>query len=176
MYGTERIIKYLPYINKNINIILNVQGDEPFINPQHIDTCVNTYYKLTPSEKKLCVGTTLHSLIKKNDINNVNVVKLVFDVKDYILYASRNIIPYSKTTDLCYFSHVGIYCFNRNLLASYFSKSNTRNQLFEDIEMLKFIEYGLKIKSCLVNNSEIGINTKEDYDYLIKKYNIKIKD
>ena len=42
--------------------------------------------------------------------------------------------------------------------------------------MLKFIEYGLKIKSCLVNNSEIGINTKEDYDYLIKKYNIKIKD
>ena len=173
--GTERIIKYLPYVDKNINIVLNVQGDEPFINPEHIDKCVSTYYKLTLSENKVCVGTTLHSIIKNNNINDTNIVKLVFDIENYILYASRNMIPYNKNReklDIDYFSHIGIYCFNRNLLDTYFSKSNTKNQLSEDIEMLKFIEYGLKIKSSLVSDSEIGINTQEDYNYLLKKYNL----
>ena len=172
--GTERILKLLPKISNKYNIIVNVQGDEPFINPIHIDKCIESYLNI--SDKDICqyACSTLHyKIIDDSELNNRNVGKAVLDKNNNIIYCSRSMIPHNKKGEklnIDYFGHIGIFVFNRKILEECFSLENTPNQLSEDIEWLKFIEYGYKIKSSLVDNTEIGINTPEDYQFLIRKY------
>ena len=176
--GTERIVKLLPDIDEK-NIIVNVQGDEPFINPKHIDDCVSCYLDISDNDKKKYACSTLHyKILDKSELSNKNVGKLVTDKDNNIIYCSRSMIPHNKQGDILdidYYGHIGIFVFNRNILEYCFNNKNTPNQLSEDIEWLKFIEYGYKIKSCKVENSEIGVNTQEDYEFLLQKYDANYK-
>ena len=90
--------------------------------------------------------------------------------------ASQNIIEENKPNfKKCnYYAHIGLFVFDLEYLKNnYYNKPNTPLQLEEDIEWLKILEQGYKINAVLVNNYEIGVNTKEDYDYLINKYQKK---
>lgn len=181
--GTERIFLALQKLEKetdtrDINIIVNVQGDEPFINPDHIDIAIESYLskKGKPNYQKL-VCSTLHYQIKDiNEINNSSIGKLVLNHQNDIMYCSRNVIPSNKKLEInknqTYYGHIGVFIFDRNYLTEYM-KQNTTYQLEEDIEWLKIIENGYYINSSLVSNVEIGINTQEDYDYLLKKFNLQ---
>lgn len=181
--GTERIFLALQKLEKemdtrDVNIIVNVQGDEPFINPDHIDIAIESYLskKGKPNYQKL-VCSTLHYQIKDiNEINNSSIGKLVLNHQNDIMYCSRNVIPSNKKLEInknqTYYGHIGVFIFDRNYLTEYM-KQNTTYQLEEDIEWLKIIENGYSINSSLVSNVEIGINTQEDYDYLLKKFNLQ---
>ena len=103
--------------------------------------------------------------------------KIILDNDNNILYCSRNIIPGTKkdiiNKNYEYNGHIGVFVFEKKYLLNEYSKENTKNQISEDIEWLKILEQGYKINAVLVNNYEIGVNTKEDYDYLINKYQKK---
>ena len=178
--GTERLCIALnkhKNLFENVNLIVNVQGDEPFINPNHIDIAIN---KMLNSKNKSIKCSTLHYLIdKKEDLNDTSIGKLVLNKDDIILYCSRNCIHSNKKKDYnlsnCkYFGHIGLFVFEIDYLRNEYMKDNTPLQLEEDIEWLKIIENGFNVLSSLVDDYEIGVNLPKDYNYLINKYNFKI--
>ena len=174
--GTERICialnKYSD-IFKNTKFIVNIQGDEPFINPNHIDLAIK---KMIKTNNILTKCSTLHYLINKiEDLDDTSIGKLVLNKSNNILYCSRNCIPSNKTKEYdlskCnYYGHIGLFVFDINYLKNEYLKGNTPLQLEEDIEWLKILEHGYNIVTSLVNNYEIGVNLPKDYEYLIKKY------
>lgn len=171
--GTERVYKALKEINDKYKYIVNVQGDEPFIDPENIDYMIEKHMENKEDEKLGC--TTLHFVLNRNDIRDLSIGKMVMDKNNNVMYCSRNFIPGTKNGEpkegIEYFGHIGLFIFNREYLEKYFKEDNTRCQLSEDIEWLKIIEMGYKIKSYVGKKySERGLNTLEDYLYLKNKY------
>jgi len=171
--GTERICHILDKIDNKYDIIVNVQGDEPFIDHKNIDLSISKYLENKHHRDMVC--TTIHyQLTELDDITNRGIGKLIVDNQDNIIYCSRAMIPHNKNgiynPETNYYGHIGIFVFRRSYLPLYLTNGNTPAQLTEDIEWLKIIEMGYKIKSYLVEYSEIGINTTEDFNYLSKKY------
>ena len=155
--GTERIciaLNRYPELFKNAKFIVNVQGDEPFINPNHIDIAIN---KMIETKKLLIANSnvkcsTLHyKITKEEELDNTSIGKLVLDCNDNILYCSRNCIPANKNkvrdlTKCNYYAHIGLFVFDVNyLLHGFYKKPNTPLQLEEDIEWLKLMEQGNRI-------------------------------
>ena len=171
--GTERLCHAIKKLKKKYDFIINIQGDEPFIDPNNIDYLINKYLEHNNEENLVC--TTIHNKINKNNVVNRNIGKLILDNNNNVIYCSRSMIPGNKNgipLDIDYLEHIGIFIYKYEYLLNYFSIPNTPCMLSEDIEWLKIIENGLKIKSFLIPGyHEIGINTKEDYQYLLKKYN-----
>ena len=170
--GTERIIKYLKTKNYTDDIIVNVQGDEPYINPFYIDRCIENYNMKKDIPDFKC--STLHYCLENNSgLADRSIGKLVLDRWSNIMYCSRNIIPGTKTQDINskvhYYGHIGIFVFDREYLMNEYLGSSIY-QLSEDIEWLKILEDGYKINSVEVDNPEISVDTPEDYAYLVKKY------
>lgn len=173
--GTERIclaIKKYKTIFADTKIIVNIQGDEPFIDPNNIDIAIKNF---TYSNNNIKCSTLHYKITNYSELENKNIGKLVLDKYNHILYCSRNCIPANKKNinDLSkfnYYAHIGLFVFDIDYLINNFMENNTPLQLQEDIEWLKILEDGFKITSSCVNNYEIGVNTLDDYNYLIKKY------
>lgn len=165
--GTERIAKAYKKINNSYKYILNVQGDEPFINPEHINFLIDQH------QDSVC--STLHYKIKnKNDLHNKGVVKIIINKNNEVIYGSRAMIPSSKDGEskdnINYYAHIGIFLFDSKFIYDFLEHPNTPAQLSEDLEWLKIIEMGYKINSYEVEAPEIGINTIDDFNYLSNKY------
>ncbi len=173
--GTERICKALKHIPEQYDMIVNIQGDEPYIDPDNINYMIE---KHLTHPKIVC--TTLHTEItNKDELHDYSIGKMVMDQQNNIMYCSRNLIPIckdGKISDIIkYYGHIGIFIFKRNFLLKYVEHENTPLQITEDIEWLKIMEMGYKIKSYLAQKyHEMGINTPEDYNKLINKYGIII--
>lgn len=168
--GTERIINYLKKIdNSDYNIIVNIQGDEPFIKPNVIDKTIDNFI-----EKKSVCSTICFKTNNEEEILSKSRGKTVVDNFNNIIYCSRNVIPSNKKENIIknhkYNIHVGIFVYDKEYLTNHFSKENTTNQLLEDIEWLKIIEQGFKINTIFSEEMERGIDTNEDYIYLKNKY------
>jgi len=172
--GTERICYALNKLNKMYDIIVNIQGDEPFIDPMNIDFVIDKYLEYhNLNENLVCV--TCHNKMDIKDILNPNIGKLVLNKNNDIMYCSRSMIPGNKNNtpniNTTYNEHIGIFVFKSSYLKNYFNDNNTPAMLSEDIEWLKIIEHGYIIKSFQIPGEfEKGINTSEDYEYLKNKY------
>ena len=170
--GTDRIIHYLEKYNIKNSIIVNVQGDEPFINKNDIQLAIDNY----KNKDDIVCSTLYYETTNMDEIDNKSRCKIVLDNNNNIMYCSRNIIPSSKTNNILegykYKIHIGIFVFDSNYLLEQYKNNNTPLQLTEDIEWLKIIEQGFKINSVKVNNHEIGIDTITDYNYLKNKYEV----
>lgn len=168
--GTERIISYLKSINHDkYDIIVNIQGDEPFIKPNVINQTIDNFIEKKPACSTICFKTNNH-----DEILSKSRGKVVVDKFNNIIYCSRNIIPSNKKENIIshheYSIHVGIFVYDKNYLLGHFCKENTKNQLLEDIEWLKIIEQGFKINTIFSEEMERGVDTIDDYEYLKKKY------
>ena len=171
--GTERIVKYLNKIEQKFEYIINVQGDEPFINPDSIDKCILNF-KNNKHDSRLKCSTLHYEFKESSSVFKRSCGKLILDKYNNILYCSRNIIPGFKkeyyNNNFIYNGHIGIFVFDTNYLLTEYLNSNTKYQLAEDIEWMKILEDSYRINSVLIDNHEIGIDTEDDYNYLIKKY------
>lgn len=180
--GTERIClalnKYKDLFD-NVEYIVNVQGDEPFIRPNQIDIAISKMLENKNNfNKPVC--STLHFKIEDPEmLDDPSIGKLVLDINSNIIYCSRTAIPSNKNKkykikngklELPYYGHIGLFVFNLEYLKDIFMKDNYPLQLEEDIEWLKIIEQGYNICSTCVNDYEIGVNTLNDYNYLLDKY------
>jgi len=168
--GTERIIKYLHKIDHySFNIIINVQGDEPFIDPLVINNTLHNYIKQKPVCSTVCFKTN-----NKEEILSKSRGKVVVDNNNNIMYCSRNVIPSNKKNEIIeghqYNIHVGIFVYDKKYLLEHFIKDTTINQLLEDIEWLKIIEQGFKVNTIFSKESERGVDTIDDFNYLKNKY------
>ena len=175
--GTERICIALKRYNTLFNdykFIVNIQGDEPYINPEHIDIAIEKM--LLNNEINVKCSTLIFRILKENLLKDKSIGKVVLNNKNEIIYCSRNIIPASKNNnfDLIknnYYGHIVLFIFDKKYLIEEYIKENTPLQIIEDIEWLKIIEQDYKIITSEVSDYEIGVNNIEDYEFLKNKYN-----
>lgn len=173
--GTERICKYLYLLNNKYDFIVNIQADEPFINPINIDYAIKKH--LSHKNQDNIFYTTLHQKILDNKyLNSQGCLTVQFKSNNDVITYSRNVIPGNKNgindvNKFNYYGFTGIYVFNLEFLKKFNSLPNTQYQQFEDIEQMKIIENGYTIKTyeCPEYN-EISLNSKEDLDFLLNKY------
>ncbi|MFL2620557.1 MAG: 3-deoxy-manno-octulosonate cytidylyltransferase [Flavobacteriaceae bacterium] len=167
--GTDRIAGIASKINTDI--IINVQGDEPFIKSKTLTKIINVFKE---DKNKSIQVVSVMTPIDKNEISNPNNVKVVTDVNNYAMYFSRFPIPYDRDERLTsVYKHVGIYAFRKETLLS-FSRLNTGElESIEKIEALRLLENEIRIKMIISNEVFIGVDTEEDLIKAIKLINEK---
>ncbi|MGY8793109.1 MAG: 3-deoxy-manno-octulosonate cytidylyltransferase [Cytophagales bacterium] len=167
--GTERCLEVAESLQAQF--VVNIQGDEPFIQPEQID--------------KLCSiissDTDLATLIKRikdpSDLGNPNLVKVVKSLDDHALYFSRSPIPFDRSMNKAptlpskkiYWKHIGIYAYRTEVLSQIVKLEESALEKMESLEQLRWLENGYKIKTAETHFESIGIDTPEDLDHLIAK-------
>tara|TARA_B100000768_G_scaffold55754_1_gene54266 strand:+ start:266 stop:979 length:714 start_codon:yes stop_codon:yes gene_type:complete len=165
--GSDRIAEFAK--DMEVDIIVNVQGDEPLIDKKSLQKLVNTF-KLD-KDKKIDLVSLMKVISNMEEVENPNNVKVVTDSDDFAIYFSRSPIPFNTTSNLKlnYFKHIGIYGFRKKSLVDFYNSKPTKLELIEKLEQLRYLESGKKIKMVISNFDGIGIDTMED---LIKARNL----
>lgn len=159
--GTNRAHEVIEKHFPHCEIVVNIQGDEPCLNPAVIDMLIEKL-KVT---KDALITTPITKITNPNDIFLPSKVKCVFDKHGRALYFSRAPIPHAQNPKKSYdyYRHLGIYCFKREFLVQYRQLHESSLQMIEDLEQLKILEEGFPIHVCLVEDEEgIGVDTPED--------------
>tara|TARA_B100001057_G_scaffold475815_1_gene543037 strand:- start:993 stop:1715 length:723 start_codon:yes stop_codon:yes gene_type:complete len=154
--GTDRIVEVSKKINSEIYI--NLQGDEPIFPSKDIKKFVKIALK---NKKEILNGYC--KINKLRDYKNLNIPKLVFDENNYLLYMSRSTIPASKKFQFKEaYKQVCIYSFPKDKLRKFQNKKKTKFEKIEDIEILRFLELGHKVKMIRLSSKSISVDTKKD--------------
>ena len=146
----------------NFDIIVNVQGDLPNIDPNVISECVNLAL-----ENDCDIATVASKISDISEINNPNVVKIALAQNGLALYFSRSPIPFSKNINDDYFHHIGIYAYKKNALEKFINLMPSPLEKRESLEQLRALENGMKIAVKIVNAHPLSVDTKEDLDKVI---------
>jgi 3-deoxy-manno-octulosonate cytidylyltransferase (CMP-KDO synthetase) len=156
--GSDRIAEAVAEMN--VDIIVNVQGDEPFIKKEPLQKLVRLF-----NEQGVQVASLMRK-ISKEEAGNPNNVKVVTDRSDYALYFSRSIIPYQRDErkHTVYFLHVGVYAYKKDVLMSFTKWPQSSLEKIEKLEQLRYLENGIKIKMAETDYNNIAIDTPEDLE------------
>ena len=159
--GTDRIAEFSKKFKSDI--IINVQGDEPFVLKKDLSKIINTFKN--DIENKINVISLMTKLISVEEINNPNNVKVVVDKNNNSLMFSRAIIPYKRVeNNVNYFKHIGIYAFRNSFLNKFKKFKQTNLELTEMIEALRIIEHGYNIHMIEIDHEQISIDTIDDFN------------
>jgi len=162
--GTDRLVEVIERnpIYQDAFIIVNIQGDEPCLEPDIVEKVIEQLLK-SPSA---VMSTAVMKLTNKEDALSSSVVKCVLDQQGNVLYFSRSLIPGSKSQEFnpatTYYKHLGIYVYRKEFLLRYPHLSSTPLQLTEDLEQLKVLEHGFRITAAVVESKSIGVDNPED--------------
>jgi len=160
--GSDRIAEAIE--NLDVDIVVNVQGDEPFINKEPLAAVLEVFKNDVAHEIDL--ASVMMNITDWEDIENPNNVKVIVDQKDFALYFSRSVIPYprDKEAGVKYYRHIGIYAFRKHALLDFYKLPMQSLEASEKLEQLRYLEYGKKIKMVLTSHAGIGIDTPEDLE------------
>ena len=167
--GTDRIAFLAKKDLSRYNVFINVQCDEPLIDPTLIDELVKSFKK----DKTLEYVTAAFKIKDEKSINNPNIVKVVFDKNEYALYFSRSTIPYNRDNiKTNYYKHIGIYGYKKKFLLNFSKSKTTLLEKTESLEQLRALENTRKIKVVIAKYDSIGVDTPEDILKVEKVYNL----
>jgi len=142
-----------------MDVVINLQGDEPFIRPDMLAELVAPYLAGESPEM-----TTLANKLETNDYNNPGAVKVITDQQGNAIYFSRAPIPYFRQKiDVPVYHHLGVYAFRREFLLQYTQLPHTPLEKAESLEQLRVLEHGFLIRVCLTQHRSLEINTLEEY-------------
>lgn len=160
--GSDRIAEAVQ--DMNVDIVINVQGDEPFINKKALSQLLNVFE--TDKEKHIDLASLKVKLTSEEDIINPNHVKVITDLNNFALYFSRSAIPFhrAKELEVDYFKHVGIYAFRKEALMAFYNLPMSPLEAAEKIECIRYLENGKTIKMVETQEVSIGIDTPEDLE------------
>ena len=172
--GTDRIGEAVSAIA--CDIVINVQGDEPFIEPSLIEALVNSF-----SNSDISMASAMSKINNVKDLHNSNVVKVVTDLHNNALFFSRSLIPFPRDVKEIsiakevlekyqFYRHIGIYGYRKDFLLKFVNMEQSYLEKVEKLEQLRALENGFKIKMIEAESSLIGIDTQEDYEEALKKY------
>lgn len=160
--GSDRIAEVVE--NLECDIVVNVQGDEPFVKKEALQKLVEAYEN--DLNEEISLATLAQEITEEEDIYNPNSVKVNWDINLFALYFSRSPIPYPRETNFKakYYQHIGIYAFRKTALLKFAKLPMLQNERAEKLEQLRYLEYGMKIKVLETGFMGIGIDTKEDLE------------
>ena len=168
--GTDRIADAC--VKLEADIIVNIQGDEPFINQSSLEKLVNIFKN--DSRNEINYASLMKLMNNEKDINNPNNVKVAVDNNGFAINFSRK--PISSITALSeevFYKHIGVYGYRKDSLISFTKLSPTKLEMIEKIEALRIVENGFKIKMAETLSEFIGIDTKEDLSRAIEIWDNK---
>lgn len=155
--GTERILEAVEHIDVPWDFLINVQGDEPLISEKEINLIINE------AEKGLTDIVTLACKIDKlTEVQSPNTVKVVMDRQNIAHYFSRSVIPYPRNDNACWYQHIGIYGFRKEAIQKIKNMVQSRLELTEGLEQLRWLDYGMKIGVAVTDSILIGVDVPED--------------
>ena len=173
--GTDRIAEAIDIIHSNstiqFDVIINIQGDEPFIQPEQIEeikSCFNT------------PGTNLATLIKKidsnSDIFNINKPKVIINKNKQAIYFSRSPIPFLRNIEKSqwhlkhdFYKHIGMYAYKTEILQELTKLEQSNLEIAESLEQLRWIENGFNITVAITEFETLGVDTPEDLEKILKQ-------
>ncbi|WP_374444534.1 3-deoxy-manno-octulosonate cytidylyltransferase [Epilithonimonas sp.] len=160
--GSDRIAEAVQ--NIDCDIVINVQGDEPFLKKeplkQLIDVFSNDY------KKEISLASLKIQLKDPEEIRNPNNVKVITDNNGFALYFSRSVIPFHRETafDIKYYKHIGVYAFRKEALLEFSKLPMLPLETSEKLEQLRYLEYGKRIRMIETDFIGVGIDTPEDLE------------
>lgn len=159
--GTDRIAE-LALKNNDWKIIVNVQGDEPFIDPNDIDKAIEPF-NYDPLAQ---IISLYHEIEDLEEAKNPNNVKVVTDINNNALYFSRSVVPFNReeSPSLVYKKHIGLYAYRSEVLLQLSKIPGSKLESLEKLEQLRALENGINIKMIRVDNAPIGIDSSEDLE------------
>jgi len=163
--GTDRLAEVAEKMTE-YDLIINVQGDEPLIDPAVIDALVEPFL----SDAALSMATVKTALAAEEDSTNPNNVKVITDCAGNALYFSRARIPYARNPGAKVYKHIGIYAYRRDFLLAYARMEQTPLELSESLEQLRALENGHRIRVVETDAVFIGVDTEEDLAAVNEEY------
>lgn len=164
--GTDRIGEAVK--NIKCDIVVNIQGDEPMIDPRNIDKAIEPLIK----NRTINVSTLSYKISDKKEIANPNVVKVVADSNGNALYFSRSTIPFNRDNSKTnYFKHIGLYVYRKDYLIKLIKMKPSRLELTEKLEQLRILESGEKIKVIETKIDSHSVDTPADLRKIRKLIN-----
>lgn len=158
--GTDRIAEAVS--NISTQVVVNIQGDEPLIDPDVIDRLAQVLLE----DASLSMATVIKRIVKEDEFFNPNVVKALIDRQGNALYFSRSPIPYNREKkaflDGVYYKHLGIYAYRKDFLLGFKNLPFSYLEATEKLEQLRVLEAGYKIKTIQTQHETIGVDTPED--------------
>lgn len=160
--GSDRIAEAVQ--NVTTDIVINVQGDEPFTEKASLEKVINVFYE--DPEKEIDLASLMVEITDWDEINNPNTVKVIVDQRDFALYFSRSPIPFprDKNAGAKYYKHKGIYAFRKQALLDFAALPMQMLEATEKIECIRYLEFGKKIKMVTTNVEGVEIDTPEDLE------------
>ena len=162
--GTDRIQEAAENIGTTADVIINVQGDEPFIQQSQLATV-----KALFDDPQVQIGTLGKPFESMDAVENPNTPKIVCDMNGYAMYFSRSVIPYVRGKEpsvwlehFPYLKHLGLYAYRREVLAEITKLPQSPLELAESLEQLRWLQNGYRIKVGLTDVETVGIDTPED--------------
>lgn len=158
--GSDRIAEVV--YDLDVDIVINVQGDEPFIRPEGLASLIEVF----KSDTKKDIDLASLMIPIPDEINNPNVVKVITDLYNRALYFSRSAIPYQriKGTQVAVFKHIGVYAFRKDALIDFYQHAPTPLEMAEQIEAIRYLEMGKTIQMIETQFEGVGIDTPEDLE------------
>ncbi|WCO03076.1 3-deoxy-manno-octulosonate cytidylyltransferase [Psychroserpens ponticola] len=167
--GSDRIAEAVA--NLDVDIVVNVQGDEPFTERESLEKVLNAFKN--DHKKEIDLASLMVEIHDWDEINNPNTVKVIVDQNNFALYFSRNPIPYPRDKDAGarYFKHKGIYAFRKQALLDFYKLPMRFIEATEKIECIRYLEYGKRIKMVETTIEGVEIDTPEDLERAKKLWN-----
>lgn len=155
--GSDRIAEAAADLD--VDIIVNVQGDEPFVQKDPLEKLLTTF-----NEPNVQVASLMQELTDQTLIEDPNYVKVAVDRNMNALFFSRSVIPYprDKNISILYYEHIGVYAFRKQALLNFTNWPMTPLEAAEKIECLRYLEYGVPLKMVLTQYMGVEIDTPED--------------
>jgi len=163
--GTDRLAE-VAEAYPDVDLIVNVQGDEPLIDPGLIDDLAGLF----EGEPELAMATVKTEIEDEAEQKNPNNVKVVCDKAGYALYFSRSLMPYPRKGGCPVYKHIGIYAYRRDFLLHYAKMEPTPLEQAESLEQLRALENGYRIKVVETKAKFVGVDTVEDLERVNEIY------
>ncbi|MCF7811907.1 3-deoxy-manno-octulosonate cytidylyltransferase [bacterium] len=160
--GSDRIadaVQQLETSGDSFDIVVNIQGDEPLLNPEHIDLAV----KRLQSDSEAGVTTLIAPIDEERQFYELSLVKAVIDKKGHALYFSRAPIPFvTEFTSCSAYKHIGLYVYRRQVLTDFVNWQACELEKLEKLEQLRLLYHDVTIATVIVESSGVGVDTEDD--------------
>lgn len=169
--GTDRCAEVISH-NREYDVVINIQGDEPFINPEQIDLLAACFEN--PQTK---IATLVKEIETSEELFNLNIPKVVRNVSGEAIYFSRQTIPFLRGVNQeqwlekqKFYKHIGIYAYQADTLRALTRLPVSRLEKAEALEQLRWIENGYAIQTAVTTHETVAVDTKEDLDKILKLF------
>jgi 3-deoxy-manno-octulosonate cytidylyltransferase (CMP-KDO synthetase) len=168
--GTDRCFEAVMKFDPSAEVVINIQGDEPFIHPKQIDLVASCF-----TNRDVQIATLVKIITAKEELFNVNIPKVVLDKDKNAIYFSRQAIPFIRESreeewigKNTFYKHIGIYAYRLPVLEAITSLPQSSLERAEALEQLRWLENGYKIKVELTDFESVAIDTPSDLEKLSK--------